>query len=551
MTTRPIFRSVQALLLVPCLLLAASLAEAADLGWRGKGFDIMASDKPLGDFFRELAATQGTRAVVDPKVEGTISGKFSGSARSVLDSVTATHGLTWYYDGSFLYIDPVGDSRSEVIQLSPGSAGRIGRALARMKISDPRFPLEFSERDGTAFVSGPRRYVENVRQALRVIDDRVAQTDRSEIRLFPLKYAWASDFRVTRQGMETVVPGVAATLRELFSREAPSSAQATPMVPLRVGPTRRLRLSSGDEVNVPKIDLQAAEPQLGSASGAELPRFHADGRVNAVLVRDLPERMAQYARVIEALDVRPRLVEIEVTIMDVATDTLDSLGVDWRLHGRHADLQIGRGDAPPLTWDQSTSEAGQTAATTPVGATFTASIGHDLRNYLLTRIRALASTGQANLAAKPKLLTLDNTQATLDSMSEFHVRVGGFQDAGLFSITAGTAVRVTPLIVDSDDAAAIKLSIDIDDGSLAVEAVDNIPIVRRRSVTTQALIAEGKSLLIAGFSSEEKVSLTVGVPGLSSVPVLGALFRFQEAKHVNMERLYLLTPRLVVPEAEL
>ena len=71
--------------------------------------------------------------------------------------------------------------------------------------------------------------------------------------------------------------------------------------------------------------------------------------MNAVLVRDLPERMGQYARLIESMDTRPQLVEIEVTIMDISTDTLDSLGVDWRAHGRHVDFQTGNGANAPLT----------------------------------------------------------------------------------------------------------------------------------------------------------------------------------------------------------
>jgi type III secretion protein C len=129
-----------------------------------------------------------------------------------------------------------------------------------------------------------------------------------------------------------------------------------------------------------------------------------------------------------------------------------------------------------------------------------------------------------------------------------HVRVQGFQDAGLFSITSGTAVRVTPLIVDESAGRSVMLTIAIEDGSLSTtQAVDQIPVILRRAVNTQALMQDGTSLLLAGFTSEETINAVTGVPVLGDLPVLGALFRHTEKKRANMERFYMLTPRLVVP----
>ena len=173
-----------------------------------------------------------------------------------------------------------------------------------------------------------------------------------------------------------------------------------------------------------------------------------------------------------------------------------------------------------------------------------------MRTYLLARVNALAEKGRANFVARPKVLTLDNTEAVLENLSEIHVRVQGFQDAGLFSITSGTAVRVTPLIVDERDGRSVMLTIAIEDGNLSPSVtVDQIPVIHRRTVNTQALMIEGTSLLLAGFTSEEKVNATSGVPVLGDLPLVGGLFRYSERKQANMERFYLLTPRLVVPAA--
>jgi type III secretion protein C len=541
------------------LLQAQTVVHAAEVRWKGRTLNIVANDKPLADFLREVAASQGLTAVIDPKINGVISGKFTMQAQNILDSLCSTYGLTWFYDGAFLYIDPASEARTEVLPLSSGSAASVTQMLARLRIADSRYPVVASEREGGLVVSGPRRYVDMVRQAVKLADQKAALADYAEVRLFPLKYAWAGDVRVNRSGKETTVPGVTNVLRSLYGRKqqqgSGTDARGGNSAPFRVGPTRQIRMGSGETLSAPKIEVGTSasassteDSTLSSFTPSnELPQFHADTRMNAVLVRDLPDRMAQYERLIESMDSRPRLIEIEVTIMDISSDTLDALGVDWRAHGRHADAQIGNGANPPLTWGNANTEAGQTRATTPLGGVFTASIGNELRNFLLARVSALTKTGTANFVARPKVLTLNNTEAVLENLSEVHVRVDGFQDAALFTLTAGTSLRVTPLIVDEAAQRSMMMSIDIADGDLSPASVDSIPVIRRRTVNTQAMVDEGRSLLIAGFSSEETVNAVTGVPLLSSVPLIGNLFKHTEKTQTNMERFYLLTPRLVMP----
>lgn len=526
------------------LTLTAVTGHAAELRWRSKPFQIVANEKPLADFLRELAASQGTSAVIDPKVEGTISGKFSvaGGAQVILDSVCATYGLTWYYDGSFLFIDSVSDVSNEVLPISEGSALRLNQTINRLQITDARYPLVVNEKEGSIFVSGPKRYVELVRQAVRLAEDPSKQSDRAEIRFFPLKYARAADMQVTRDGKQVTIYGMASILRNLFSKN--SSASVAGATPARIGPTRQVRMSNGESTSVARLEMGANNDDRITVNTAP-PQFQADTGRNGVLVRDLPHRMGQYAALISSLDIRPRQVEIEVTIMDISSDKLNSLGIDWRAHGKHADMQIGRGDAAPLTFANGTTEAGQTGETTPRGLVFTGSIGNTLRDYLLARVNALAEVGQANFVARPKVTTLDNVEASLENSNEFYVRVSGFQDAGLFNIKAGTSLRVTPLIVDESTNRGVMMNINITDSSLGAVLSDGLPSVRSRSVNTQSLVEEGKSLLIAGYSSEETSKVETGVPGLSAIPVLGNLFKYKEQKQVNMERFYLLTPRLI------
>ena len=55
-----------------------------------------------------------------------------------------------------------------------------------------------------------------------------------------------------------------------------------------------------------------------------------------MIVRDLAERLPRYEQLIAALDVEPQSLEIEATIIDVNTDQLRELGINWRWQRRPA-----------------------------------------------------------------------------------------------------------------------------------------------------------------------------------------------------------------------
>lgn len=582
--------TVIALLSVTMFTALSQPARAAELRWRNRPFTIVANGRKIADFIRELASSQGVTAVVDPKVDGTISGRFSGTPQQTLDTICATYGLTWYYDGSFLYVDPADQSQSQVIPIPPNSAGEIGRTLQTMQITDKRFQLVINDRANSIYVSGPRRYIELVRQAVSTVGNPASNGQLADVRAFRLKYGWASDFTINRSGKEVVIPGVATMLKRLYGKGG-SRQNLMPTNATLGAAARQMKLGSGVTIAVPRIEFPdiaggpagyggygatnaSPDGQLpfsggGSGNSDTLPQIEADPAINAVLVRDLPENMYRYQSLINELDVRPRIVEINVTIIDIDENSLDSLGIDWRLHTTHGDVQIGNGanplngntqyngaGNPPLTFGVGTSETGQTGTFMPTGIALTASIGGSLRDYLLTRVNALAQTGKAELHSKPKVLALDNTEAILENLTQFYVQVQGFQDSSLYSVTTGTSIKVTPMIVDdaavqaaaahAPNAESVMMSIDIQDGNVVPgQSVSNVPVIQQRNIVTKTMIDEGRSLLIAGFNNDQVQLNKSGVPWLKDIPLIGNLFKYTDKTGEHMERFYLLTPRVV------
>jgi type III secretion protein C len=171
----------------------------------------------------------------------------------------------------------------------------------------------------------------------------------------------------------------------------------------------------------------------------------------------------------------------------------------------------------------------------------------DSGRYLIARVNALAQEGKANILASPSVLTLDNVEAVLENTDTFFVRVTGNLDAALYDVSSGTSLWVTPLIVYENGRTQVKLAIRIEDGNITDQSVDQIPVVQRSTIGTQAFITEGQSLLIGGYRSNSHSDTQVGVPGLSNVPGVGRLFKYREKQTTDVQRLFLLTPRVVQP----
>jgi len=548
------------LVLASTLCLGMTLAQAGDVRWKNEKFTYTAKGKNLKEFLREFGVSQGLTVVVAKEIEGSVNGRFDLLPASLIELMAASFGFIWYAEGNVLYISPASDVRSEVLRLSNTSTARFKQALEQLDLPTRRYPIIYDARQGTALVSGPSRYVQLIVQTARSVDQPAGASyngGNAVVRVFPLQYAWAGDFTYTQGGRDQVIPGVASTLSQLHNGSSSMSRTTTSRTGRTRSPVESLRglgMLSGATANAlgsarGQGDDQALQAALPADRG--LPQFVADGRLNAVIVRDSPDQMASHDATIRALDIKPGLVEIEVRIIEVNTDALDSLGIDWRLRTNRIDVQSGR-NLPSLSWATALSDGAplvgpngaQALLPSPAGV-LTTVLG-DAGRFLIARVNALAQEGRANLLSSPKVMTLDNVEAVLENLNTFFVRVAGNLDVNLFDISVGTSLRVTPLIVTEAGQKQIKLAIRIEDGALTGQSVDSIPVVKRSTITTQSLLGDGQALLIAGYAQENDSNDQSRVPGLSNVPVVGGFFKHTEKRKTRVERFFLLTPKVVV-----
>ena len=171
-------------------------------------------------------------------------------------------------------------------------------------------------------------------------------------------------------------------------------------------------------------------------------------------------------------------------------------------------------------------------------------------DFFLAKVQALQEDGEARMLGKPSVLTVDNIQATLENTSTYYIEVGGYEKVDLFKVEAGTVLRVTPHIIkNSDGTSSIKLAVNVQDNQNDSAGTplktDGLAPIKQTKIHTQAIVGSNQSLLIGGYYYEEKAENDSGVPILKSIPVLGHLFKSSSKNTRRMERLILITPKII------
>lgn len=515
-----------AILMIAALALCG--ADGAEIPWKLPTYTLVARDMDLRVAFDTFAVAQGLSVVMSDSVSGVFSGDFRDvPPAEFLDKIAITHNLIWYYDGAALYIYGSGEIATILLDLRYMKAGEVRSMLAELGVEDSRFPLKTTSNDELMMVSGPPRYVSLVAETVAKADKlREMRTfNEVEIRLFPLMNTWADDvtFSISTTESSVSIRGVAHLLEELM--DAGGS---------------RVRESVGTNY------VGEAKSQLEEMSGAAFrPMIKPENRLNAVLVRDVKSRLPMYGELIRQLDVPQKLVEVDVTVVELSKND----AMDWQLS-----LKVEG------TKNKTTGAAGQNAANLVQPANLGGQglagaltyLGNDAT--VSASLSALKSKGKARSISRTSLITMNNLAAQMTDMQSYHAKVVGTEVASLEEVTAGTKLQIKPRIVQSPStnvANQVWLTLELDDGGFETLSVDSMPMTRSSTLLTQTAVFENESIMLAGYLRDIEEEAGWGIPYLRDIPFIGWLFGGAYTHKETVQRMFILTPRVVDLDAEM
>ena len=517
------------------LLLICASAQASSFR---VPFSYYADGQTISTVLTNFAQTEGYNAEFTPEVKGTMSGRFNEIDPDIfLKGMQNAFNVKWYLLGRTIHFYNARESKKIFLSPRIGSARQLYSVLKQSGVFSPQLPAQLNQAGDVISVSGPPSYLSQIRSAAAAFES--SQTEQIVMRVFPLKYAWADDQSVSSMDKTVTVPGVASILRAMVMGSSVSGSTVTQSKATVEKLGGKGLASQGNE---PVQADEIKRPPLAE-NGVNI---IADPRVNSVIVSDAAYRMPYYERVIADLDKPVELVEIHAAIVDIDTDFKRDLGISYQ--GSYS---------PSRGWGGGGSVSGQTSsqgtASTPgliesAGATLSTIYTHGA-DYFLARIRALEANNEARVLGRPSVLTVDNIQATLENTTTYYVQVEGYQAVDLYKVEAGTVLRVTPHIIREHGETSIKLAVSVqddqDDSTSYVNTTTGVPPIKQTKINTQAIVNAGQSLLIGGYYYEQKGTDESGVPLLKSIPVVGNLFKATSKTSKRMERLILITPRIV------
>jgi len=515
-------------------------ARAAALKDLQRPFTHSSQGEPLTSLLSGFAISQNYSPAFTAGVQGTVSGEFFAlPPHSFLAAMRAGYGVEAYILGSTLHFFHQSERRREVVRINSMPPSEMRQALLRMGALSADLPSNTSSRERLLFIEGPEGYVSGLVTSIRVLEEMELQ--EQAIRIFPLKHAWADDTRIESATGDTIIPGVASVLRAIATGQSSPSART-----LHRSDNSPTLMGSG---MVGRREAQVEPTQPPATTG---PNIIAEPRSNSVIVTDRGSRMVYYETVIAELDKPLDLVEIHAAIVDINASYSQSLGVRWggrRLGGDFAGSTVGMGAPMPLP---------APGAPNPLDTSGFAlsTIYNTVLNRFFADIRALEERGDGAILSRPSVLTTDNVQASLEHTTTFYIKLEGYQAVDVIPVTSGTTLKVTPRILRMPDgrpsrlALAIVISEGADPLGLPETAwVSGVPPVTKVTINTQATVAEGQSLLLGGFYYERRRDDRAGTPGLMNVPALGYLFGQTGANVQRMERLILISPRIISYDA--
>ncbi len=166
-------------------------------------------------------------------------------------------------------------------------------------------------------------------------------------------------------------------------------------------------------------------------------------------------------------------------------------------------------------------------------------------------IRAGEKNGAIKVLAEPKLLALDNAEASFNVGNEVPVPsgIGQYGQVSYQFKNTGVILNFKPRILEKSNRVILKLSPEVSevDTSLAIQQQGggSIPGFKTRKVDTTVELGDGETLIIAGLLKQTSSKSRAKVPWVSNIPVLGLLFTNLNDTKDDTELVIFITPKIV------
>ncbi|MNR99301.1 Type II secretion system protein D precursor [compost metagenome] len=263
-------------------------------------------------------------------------------------------------------------------------------------------------------------------------------------------------------------------------------------------------------------------------------RLTADPRTNALILLADDAEYRNVVDIVRQLDAPPPQVLIEATIAEVTLNDRLRYGVQWFFDD--GDLTGGFG-----------SVANDDAASSFPGFSLRY-LNMDVRAVL----NALSTVTDVQLLSTPRILVLSNESAQLqvgDQVPIITQTATGLNDDSRVVNSVqyrdtGVVLSVTPRVSESGRM-FIQVEQEVSEVSGTTSSDIDSPTIQQRRLSTRIQVDDGQLVVMGGLLRSSRSLGDTGVPYLSRIPALGALFRSREDTQRQTELVMFLRPTVI------
>ncbi len=511
--------------------------------------DLIPALRPLMPQFANLAAVPGTNALI-----------VSDRAVNIAQLETIIRNL-----------DGTGQNDVEAVALQNSQAEEIIGLLESMSstgaskdLNGSRVRIIADTRTNRILVKGDTGSRKRIRNLIETLD--VPSADRlGGLKVFRLKYASAKNLAEILQGLVTgqSVSGSNSTGRN--SAASSSSNNSNNAINGLINNQNNGSSSGSSSISTPSINLNSGsssnqnQNSITSFSNNGV-SIIADSSQNALVVKAEPQLMREIESSIQQLDIRREQVLIEAAIIEVSGDDSDQLGIQWALGDLSSGVglisfgNVGASLASIAAGYASGGTAGAAAAIaggTNKGNGATIGLGNfDSRKAYGALIQALKTNTKSNLLSTPSIVTMDNEEAYIVVGQNVPFVTGSVttNSTGINPYTTverkdvGITLKVVPHIGDNG---TVRLEVEQEVSAVQDKGEATDLITSKRAIKTSVLAEHGQTVVLGGLISDNTLLSRQGIPGLSSIPYVGRLFRSDARSNEKRNLLVFIHPTIV------
>lgn len=252
----------------------------------------------------------------------------------------------------------------------------------------------------------------------------------------------------------------------------------------------------------------------------------------SIITAYLPNERVDYLNsFINKLDYERSQILIEAKIVEINRDYLDSFGVDWGLSSSPTNHSFING-----------SSLISSAASNSFGLGFISS-----SFSLDAKLSLMESSGNGHVVSNPKVFVFDRMAASISKGVE--IAYQEIQSDGVVTTSfknASLSLDVLPKVNNDSIMLDIKLTKDEPDFS---KAISGQPPISTSFFSSSLRLRSGTTAALGGVFMDNSSTSDSSVPFLSSIPLIGGLFKSKSDRAYNSELLLFITATLVQPDA--